>query len=377
MNVDHQAATLNAAMIESLDRDLDLSGDIKHAFAENPRHRFAPGGYFLRSDSPGPTAWRPVLPEDPEWLQGCYSDAALVTQIANTILPRDVRGEIMREPTSSSSMPSLVAFVLQNADLKPGMRVLEIGAGTGWNAALLCTLTGDDENVVTIDTDPNVASFARSNLYGAGHSPEVVAGDGRYGYAEQAPYDALIATCGFPRIYPDLLGQVKPGGVIVAGIVGRLGSAGLAKLVKQPDGTAQGRYISEGNYMLAREETAPHNIALPDPADGETRPTHVGHSVLSDNAALVLADTIAPTFQRLPQFSMNGEPAADWFVNSETGSFAIVTEHNDGTATVNEGGPIRIWNRIESAIDRWRTAGTPPVDQFRITATPQGLSVTP
>ncbi|MER6530067.1 hypothetical protein [Streptomyces sp. NPDC001508] len=79
-----------------------------------PRHEFLRSGFFEAVHGPGPTAWRPVLPDDPRWLGRCYDDDSLVTQIAGTIVPRDIRGEILRAPTSSSTMPGLVTRMLED-----------------------------------------------------------------------------------------------------------------------------------------------------------------------------------------------------------------------------------------------------------------------
>lgn len=337
-----------------------------------PRHEFVPNGYFLQVAGSTPTAYRPVLPWDDErgWLTGCYEDQALVTQVANTIAPEEVRGEILREPTSSVSEPGLVAFVLDQAELARGLRVLEIGAGAGWNAALLCELVGEDD-VFTVEVDAAIAAQARTNLYASEHFPTVVVGDGRKGYSAGAPYDRLIATCGVAGIYPEWLEQMKPAGVILAGLRGRMLSAGLARLTVRGDGQAEGRFISGGNYMPAREEVPPRHLMLPDLEAGAERVSKVGAAALRDQAALVLADSVAPTFQ-WTRVTLDGQRSTDAFVDQDTGSFAVVTDHPDGTAVIREGGPDLMWGRVEEIITAWRKAGQPPIKSFRIHATQDG-----
>ncbi|MGW7006847.1 hypothetical protein ACWGCW_29530 [Streptomyces sp. NPDC054933] len=83
-----------------------------------PRHQFLRGGYFEQIPDSVPTAWRPALPDTPGWLERCYADASLVTQIAGTIVPTDIRGEIMRTPTSSSTMPNLVVRMLEDLQVE-------------------------------------------------------------------------------------------------------------------------------------------------------------------------------------------------------------------------------------------------------------------
>lgn len=370
-------AALNEAMLAGLRiASPGLATAVIDAMRRVPRHRFVPNGYFLQVSGSMPTAYQPVLPWEDEkaWLTGCYADQALVTQVANTVAPEEVRGQILREPTSSVSEPGLVAFVLDQADTAPGLRVLEIGAGAGWNAALLCELVGEDD-VFTVEIDPSIAAQARTNLYSSEHYPTVVIGDGREGYPEGAPYDRLIATCGVAGIYPQWLAQLKPGGIILAGLRGRMLSAGLARLQMLDDGTAEGRFISGGNYMPARQEVPPRHLMLPDLEGGTERRSPVGAAALSDNAALVLADSVAPTFQ-WTKVSVDGKPPSDTYIDQDSGSFVVVTDHPDGTATIREGGPDLMWGRVEEVVTAWRAAGQPPIETFSVRATREGHHIT-
>lgn len=97
--------------------------------------------------------------------------------------------------SSCASAPWVVAMMLDQLEVQPGHRVLEIGAGTGYNAALLAQLSGDPANVVTIDIDPDVTAEASRALNAAGYGQvHVITGDGADGAPEHAPYDRLIAT---------------------------------------------------------------------------------------------------------------------------------------------------------------------------------------
>ncbi|WP_406285840.1 protein-L-isoaspartate(D-aspartate) O-methyltransferase [Embleya sp. NBC_00896] len=375
--MDSVAAELNARMVEHLTMHLrGLPDDLSAAIRAVPRHFFVRRGYFEPVPGSSPTAYRAVQAgSGSAWLETIYSDQPLVTQVAGTLFADQMRGEVLRAPSSSSSEPGLVAFVLKAAALKPGMRVFEAGTGTGWNAGILCALVGED-NVVTMEADPTIAEDARINLAMNGRHPEVVVGDGRAGYAEEAPYDALIATFGVSRISPEWLEQVRPGGVIIAGIRGRLEAHGLARLVVGDDGTAEGAFLSTGNYMQARQELAPEMVRLPDPVTGKRRTTRVPADLLNDPAARLIADNAIPTFQQFPGMQLDAsQPPADWFVDADTGSFAIV-ETKDGRTTVNQGGPDSdAWARVESGLLAWQAAGSPPVEQLRIVATGEGQSI--
>jgi protein-L-isoaspartate(D-aspartate) O-methyltransferase len=119
-------------------------------------------------------------------------------------------------PISAASQPSIVGAMLEQLGIEPGDRVLEIGAGTGYNAALLAHLAGAHGTVVTIDVDEDIVTGARAAL-GAAGCPEVtvVRGDGALGYAPRAPYDRIIATVGARDVPLAWQDELAPGGRIV------------------------------------------------------------------------------------------------------------------------------------------------------------------
>lgn len=129
----------------------------REAVSAVPRHEFLRGGFFREVDGSTPTAWTPVMPDDPRWPAACYDDVSLVTQVAGTVVPGDVRGEILRAPTSSSTMPGLVVRMLEDLQVDAGHRVLEIGTGTGYSTALMCHRLGDD-SVTSVEVDEDVSS---------------------------------------------------------------------------------------------------------------------------------------------------------------------------------------------------------------------------
>lgn len=117
---------------------------------------------------------------------------------------------------SSSSQPSIMAIMLAQLDLSPGQRVLEIGAGTGYNAALLSHIVGEDGSVTTVDIDQDTALAAREHLAAAGNSHvRVVCADGFAGLAEGAPYDRVLLTVGTADPSPAWWEQLAPGGRLV------------------------------------------------------------------------------------------------------------------------------------------------------------------
>jgi protein-L-isoaspartate(D-aspartate) O-methyltransferase len=156
---------------------------IEQAFLTVPRHLFLPG----------------------EPLDEVYTDQSIVVR-------RGAEGQW----TSSSSQPAIMAIMLEQLDLKPGQRALEIGAGTGFNAALIASIVGPDGAVVTVDIQPDLVKGAREALNQAGYGwVQVVAGDGGYGYAEGAPYDRIILSVSSSVIVPAWREQLAPGGKLV------------------------------------------------------------------------------------------------------------------------------------------------------------------
>ncbi|MFB4274182.1 methyltransferase, FxLD system [Nonomuraea sp. MTCD27] len=171
------------AMVAQLRKRQDISEPVAAAMLAVPRHLFVPD----------------VEPED------AYRDEPIVTKL-------DAQGR----PISSSSQPAIMATMLDQLAVEPGHRVLEIGAGTGYNAALLARLTGPEGRVVSVDIDEDIVTRARAHLSGAGlPQVEVVCRDGAGGHPERAPYDRLIATVGVWDLAPAWLEQLSADGRLV------------------------------------------------------------------------------------------------------------------------------------------------------------------
>ncbi len=175
---------------------------IEAAFRAIPRHLFLPG-----------------VP-----VQQVYTDQAIVTK------QQENRG------ISSSSQPAVMVIMLEQLDLRPGHRVLEIGAGTGYNAAVMAHIVGDTGRVTTIDIDEEIVEQARERLAGAGFGHvDVLCRDGGYGYADAAPYDRIILTVGSAEITPAWREQLKPGGRLLLPLA--VTEGGLQKTVAfEPSG---------------------------------------------------------------------------------------------------------------------------------------------
>ncbi|ASJ00466.1 protein-L-isoaspartate(D-aspartate) O-methyltransferase [Thermococcus gorgonarius] len=135
------------------------------------------------------------------------------------------------------SAPHMVAIMLQLADLRPGINVLEVGTGSGWNAALIAELVKTD--VYTVERIPELVEFARRNLERAGYSDRVhvIPGDGTKGFPPKAPYDRIIVTAGAPEIPKPLIEQLKPGGKLIIPVGSYHLWQDLLEVIKRPNGS--------------------------------------------------------------------------------------------------------------------------------------------
>jgi protein-L-isoaspartate(D-aspartate) O-methyltransferase len=180
-----EASTLNHTLIDQLKQNIPesiLTSKIEEAFRAVPRHMF--------------------LPDLP--LDQVYRDDAIVTKKEGA------------SALSSSSQPSVMVMMLKQLGLEPGHQVLEIGAGTGYNAALMAYIVGETGKVTTVDIDEDTAAGARERLTEAGFGRvEVVCADGGYGHEGSAPYDRIIITAGAEEVSPKWREQLKQGGRIV------------------------------------------------------------------------------------------------------------------------------------------------------------------
>ena len=239
---------------DACDAGLTMPSDrVAEAMMTVPRHRFLerfyspPQGRFSH-ESPLIKHTVDLTALDDAVLDVVYSDRALVTRL-------DDEGR----PTSSSSQPSLMARMLELLDLRPGMRVLEIGTGTGYNAALLAELVGDQRLVTTIDIQPDVVNQTRRLLTDLGYGDvRVLCGDGMDGAPDYGPFDRVIATVGCPDVSWRWAEQLAPGGMLLIPLQhGGPDVAPLTRLHVTSSGNLEGQVVAWAGFMgLQGDHTA-------------------------------------------------------------------------------------------------------------------------
>ncbi|MFF7988755.1 ATP-grasp peptide maturase system methyltransferase [Kitasatospora xanthocidica] len=336
-----------------------------------PREVFLSNGWF-EYDTNG--WYRPVsLTTSPELISRVYEDDSLVTQLGG-VFPSQVDGRLMQPPTSSSTMPSLVVRMLEDLQVSRGMSVLEVGTGTGYSTALLTHVVGEDD-VTSVEVDRDVSGRAGAALGSLGYWPDLVVGDGLKGHPAGAPYDRVIATCGVHTIPAAWVEQAKPGGLILATVCGWMNSSELARLTVQGDGTARGTFLGgQISFMLARPHTPPALGVLPDLKTGDERGAAYGATALDDWTARFVAQIAAPRAQKVT-LTLDGREQ-HLLIDVEAGAWAVLVPQDDEKWTVRQGGPARIWDDVEEHLTWWHTDGSPGLEQFEITVTPNGQAIT-
>jgi protein-L-isoaspartate(D-aspartate) O-methyltransferase len=156
------------------------------------------------------------------------------------VLPGDAKQAYVDTPMSiglgqTISAPHMVGIMVEELNLEPGHRVLEVGAGSGYHSAVVAQIVGrlPKGRVYTVEIKPELAQLAKNNLKKAGFSEvvTVITGDGSLGYPKQAPYDRIFVTCASPDIPPPLTNQLAEDGKLLIP-VGSIYYSELTRVIK-------------------------------------------------------------------------------------------------------------------------------------------------
>lgn len=339
--------------------------------SEVPREPFIPDDIWIYDDCGDLVAVRKAT--DPiAWAAAVAANAPVITQVN---LGEGAPGEPARFPSSSGSQPSLVADMLDALDVRPGHAVLEIGTGTGWNAALLCRRVGEHRRVTTIEVDGRLADSAAKALYGTGYAPNVITGDGLLGDPTGAPFDRIISTAAIREVVPPAwLTQLRRGGRLVTPWGTDWCNGFQLTLVMDADGTATGRFSGDLAFMRIRSQRAALYGWEPDQAEIDAAPTSTTECRGSDLDWML--DPAKGRFgvgARLRSCYLD----VQWDKRGDrhhlldlddglTRSFARLDANlNSPTPfTVHQLGPRRLWDEAEAAYDWWWDAGRPGMERF-------------
>lgn len=330
-----------------------------------PRHLFLPDRIW-RGDGQGGYELCDRTVEPDRWLEAAYTDVSLVTQFTEGL------------PTSSASMPSMVLRTLLLAGLHTlpsPLSVVEMGTATGFNAALLCTLLGD-QAVTTIEWDAALAKVGERNLHMAGYTPTVVRGDGAAGWPDRAPYDLILSTFSVDHLPPAWTTQTAQGGRILTPWNSAWCCYGTLEATTRPDGSAQGRFHPFAAYMPMRrprpttpgpttaDHSTQHATTKLSPwavAGGDLNTEfHIGLTVPGARFAWNAGGSHAPV--RLEVADTTGP---SWATVDYDG-------HDGDRFAVTQAGPRPLWEEITAAYDRWLRLGRPSVEQHGLTVATTG-----
>lgn len=331
------------------------------SFEHVERHRFLPDEIILPD---GTTLDRHAASD--QWLEAAYDDTQIITQIDDGA--EDGTGY----PTSSASMPSIVADMLAKLDVTPGMHVLEVGTGTGFTSALLSHRLGDDA-VTTIEVDPVVAEQARVHLLGAGFVPLVVTGDGTQGWPARGPYDRVISTAAVKRVPYHWIAQAQPCGRILTPWGNAFHNGVLADLQVGSHGTASGRFGGNLAFMWVRDQRTPRQVVETHVSDSHefrvSRTELYPQEPLSFDASFAIGLHMPTVLNRIEFADGEHDPRfVVYLVDPDSGSWASWHVHPAETShEVRQHGPRQLFREFEAAYQWWIGNDRPTAPRFGMT----------
>ncbi len=363
-------------LIETLSAAGALPESWAPVVAEVDRVKFIPARIWL-DDEHGRTQPLDRDREPDRWRSAVYSDEPIVTQLDDgaTVWPATSNAA-----TSSASQPSMVLSMLDALDVQHGHKVLEIGTGTGYNAALLAHRLGE-HLVTSIEVDGTLAEQARANLAAFGYAPTVVCGDGTAGWPDNAPFDRILSTAAVVagRLPYAWVEQTRPGGLILTPWGTSYHNGALVRLSVHDDGTATGRVIGNAAFMRLREQRTPFGQAARLGAVVDDSPTAAESTTSVSPSEVAAGDGAFSVGLHLPDVQCGVFPEDDgqyevllYHVATESVASVQVTPTAtaEGRYPVRQHGPRTLWDEAENAHRWWIEHGTPTRTRYGLTITP-------
>jgi protein-L-isoaspartate(D-aspartate) O-methyltransferase len=364
------AQKLNEKLIESLKRRGDLTSPaLEAALRATPRHHFLPGAS----------------------LEDAYADEAVPVK-------RDNDGTIL----SSISQPGMIVAMLQQLQLRPGDNVLEIGAGTGYVAALIHHIvTQEGGKVTSIELDQDLAQLAVANLQriGLASAVNIVQADGTLGYAPRASYDRILASASIWDVPPAWERQLKPNGRLVAPIWLNAFQVSAAFACERggtlfsphniPCGFVRLRGTSVGPRVYRRVGTSSltlisDNVGAIDSAavqqllSNDADICHTGHALRTrdywSSFLPYLMLHLPPGYTFVLYGLIHGQAA----YGIESDGFALLTQGSATFAPYNGEGKAHCFGSADAyialldSLRRWEAARRPSIDRLRLRLYPPG-----
>ncbi|MCQ4042444.1 methyltransferase domain-containing protein [Streptantibioticus rubrisoli] len=337
-----------------------------------PRHVFVPRWWERHGDD---MALR-IGEDDPEaWMARVYANETIVTRIgphhADHANPED---HPVGLPTSSSTLPGLLVQMYRHAMLTEGVKVLDVGTGTGYGTALLARRFGA-EHVTAVDVDPYLTEAASKRLDSIGLYPTVRTVDATGDLP--GTYDRIIATVSVRRIPASWLAALRPGGRLVTTIAG---TGVIVVADKTEDGGAFGHTAPEGAGFMATRHGDDYDDHLSKVWDKAKDTDTAGEEITTSRYPLLFPPDDWAVFSML-QLTV---PGIDFCKAEEDDTRTVWLLHEDGswaraTATgfldspkVHQTGPRRLWDEFERIRHRLNREGTLPVYGATVRITPDG-----
>jgi protein-L-isoaspartate O-methyltransferase len=353
-------AAARAAMAGRLGAAAGLDPQWREAFAAVPRDAFIPPLVWRDENGTGvpvdrasdPAAWNAMLYDE-------Y--ASIVTQLDDGTDAGEGRF------TSSSTMPVVMARMLAQMPVDQGSSVIEVGTGTGYNAAVLSHRYSLGR-VSTIEVDPALATEAEKALERAGFgATSVLCGDGVDHLPADLHADALMATCSIAHL-PDRWLRAVPNGIIIAPFyAGWLPAAVL--VLHTRGGEGRGRFLRNFRFMHARA----HRWEGPRPETAEAERERVTRlapwlvTSANEAAAFCVSLKLPGVDYRIDERE-NRKTLTAWD-NAAAQSWAEVAWERHGAGwSVREAGARSLWTDIEAAFEHWARLGEPSIDRYILEA---------
>jgi protein-L-isoaspartate(D-aspartate) O-methyltransferase len=365
-------------LVEELTAEGDLAPQWRETFLAVPRHLFIPDTVWQHDPAiDGPNDLVPVHRREQQdrWLEIACANQSVTVQVddGHPVGP-DERG---CDISSSASHPGIVAQMLAASGAQPGERVLEIGTGTGYNAALLAHRLGA-QNVVSLEIDPALAGHAQRALTAAGYGGvTVLTADGTLGHRAQAPYDRVLSTASVQHVPAAWVAQTRPGGRVLTPWANAYFDGGLLALERLGDGSATGRIVGKAWFMWLRDQRVPRvsvgKFVRDDQHVGTSMTEVHPYEVAGDYDAQLTVSLRVPDCRHLYWRPDHAEDHGTlWLIDTRSGAWASLRHHpaSDGPYEVLQHGSRRLWDEVEAAYRWWQDAGKPEAAAWRFTVTP-------